>query len=114
MTPEMYAKLSPEGQRNFINSLAPVSLFEFSVNLKRWMQTSSKQADMLSMFGSAATTDNVRFNLTMLKRSREDTLVDVIARFPQLKQVPAVMELVSQDFARVIHSTRNRRQTLGY
>lgn len=98
LSPYQYGQLSPEGQRQYIQSLTISELIGFTAMLNKWLAKSAREADILSLFGSAPTTSNVRYNLTMLKRSKEDTIVDVIARYPQLKLCPAIMELVSEDF----------------
>jgi hypothetical protein len=108
LTPQQYSTLTVEGQRAFINSLSPARLQHFCIMLNTWMARTAKDADMLALFGSSNTTDNIRYNAQMLKRSKDDTLVDVIARYPQLKLCPAVMELVREDFNKVLRPSRHR------
>jgi hypothetical protein len=108
LSPHQYTMLSPESQRLYILGLPTNELLKFTETLNKWLKKSAKDADIYCMFGQSSTTDNVRFNLTMLKKSKDDTLVDVIARYPQLKTIPSVMNMVREDFQRFLTPRRAR------
>jgi hypothetical protein len=100
---DYFVRLSEDAQAAYLRSLDHASLIQFTLALDQYLALASKHADRLAdKIYQPQTTEKARYTFRQLRMSKDQTLVDIIAEHPELKQFACVRQLIADDFAKYL------------